>query len=250
MPGSTRTEPRRLHLAMAGPPGAVVLLSGGLDSAVTLAIARSEGRRCACLSLDYGQRHRFELEAAARVAAVGGAAEHRLVAVDLRSIGGSALTDDIAVPPARPPERAWRVPITYVPARNLIFLAVAAGFAEVIGAEEIYIGVNAVDYSGYPDCRPEFIRAFEQAAALGTRAGVERQPFRVRTPLIEMSKAEIIRRGAELGVDFAATHSCYDPDERGRACGRCESCDIRRRGFASAGVPDPTVYAPPLETAR
>jgi 7-cyano-7-deazaguanine synthase len=222
-------------------PAAVVLLSGGLDSAVTLAIARAEGRRCACLSFDYGQRHRTELEAARRIAGRSGAVDFRVVSVDLRAIGGSALTDDILVPGAR--EKRSGVPITYVPARNLLFLSVAAGYAEVVGASEIYIGVNAVDFSGYPDCRPEFIRAFEHAAALGTKAGVEGRMLHIRTPLITMTKAGIIRRGTELGVDFRLTRSCYDPDERGRACGRCESCEIRRAGFTAADVADTTEYS-------
>ena len=217
-----------------------MLLSGGLDSATALACAREAGFTCCCLSFDYGQRHRFELDAAARVAAQLGADEHRVVSIDLRAIGGSALTDDIPVPKGG--EIASGIPATYVPARNLVFLSVAAGCAEVVGAQDIFIGVNAVDYSGYPDCRPEFIAAFVAAANAGTRAGVEGRGFRVHTPLIAMSKAEIIRTGARLGVDYSLTQSCYDPDERGRACGACASCAIRRRGFEEAGVEDPTVY--------
>lgn len=222
----------------------MVLLSGGLDSATALACAREARFACSCLSVDYGQRHRFELEAAARVAAQLGAAEHRVVRLDLRAIGGSALTADTDVPKDRSEhEIASGVPATYVPARNLIFLSVAVGYAEVLGARDLYIGVNAVDFSGYPDCRREFIEAFTRAANAGTRAGAEGRPFRVHTPLIDMTKAEIIRAGLRLGVDYALTHSCYDPDDRGRACGRCDACLIRRRGFAAAGVEDPTPYA-------
>lgn len=218
-----------------------MLLSGGLDSATVLALARSEGRVCHCLSFDYGQRHRHELEAARRVAAAQGVEAPVVMPLNLRIFGGSALTDDIAVP--RAGEREG-IPVTYVPARNLVFLSLAAALAEVSGAAEIWIGVNAIDYSGYPDCRPAFIEAFEKAANLATKAGVSGRPVRVRAPLITLSKAEIIRRGTSLGVDYALTHSCYDPDERGGACGRCDSCALRRRGFAEAGVPDPTVYAP------
>lgn len=230
-----------------GPEGgarAVVLLSGGLDSATALAVAKAKGRSAYCLSIDYGQRHLRELEAAARVAAALGAAEHRVIRVDLRSIGGSALTDDrVGVPEGRASGDEGRgIPVTYVPARNLVFLAVATGYAEVVGAGEIYVGVNARDYSGYPDCRPEFIAAFQGAVRAGTRAGVEGREPVIRAPLIELGKAEIIALGARLGVDFSLTRSCYDPDERGSACGRCESCAIRRRGFEEAGVPDPMVY--------
>ncbi|MCL4221062.1 MAG: 7-cyano-7-deazaguanine synthase QueC [Phycisphaerales bacterium] len=220
---------------------AVVLLSGGLDSATVLALARGEGRLCHCLCFDYGQRHRHELQAARRVAAAQGVEAPVEMPLNLRVFGGSALTDDIEVPRAGESEG---IPVTYVPARNLVFLSLAAALAEVVDAAEIWIGVNAIDYSGYPDCRPAFIEAFERAANLATRAGVCGRPVRVRAPLIALSKAEIIRRGAALGVDYALTHSCYDPDERGRACGRCDSCVLRRRGFAEAGVPDPTVYAP------
>ena len=218
---------------------AVVLLSGGLDSATTLALARAAGHACHALSFDYGQRHRLELEAARRVAAALGAVEHRVMKIDTAGIGGSALTDaTIAVPEA--PNAG--IPVTYVPARNTVFLALALGWAEVLGARDIWIGVNAVDYSGYPDCRPAFIAAFEMLASLATRAGVEGQHFRVRAPLIELSKAEIIRRGMALGVNYGLTLSCYQPDPAGRACGRCDSCRLRRAGFETAGVADPTRY--------
>lgn len=226
---------------------AVVLLSGGLDSAVALAVARADGFIPHCLSFDYGQRHRHELEAAARVTAHLGAREHRTVRIDLRAIGGSALTADLDVPKDDPGAPvAPGVPVTYVPARNLVFMSVAAGYAEVVGARDLFVGVNVMDYSGYPDCREEFIRAFEEAARLGTRLAERGEKLEVRTPLIRLSKAGIIRRGAELGVDFGLTHSCYDPVVRTGtvlACGRCDSCRIRARGFAEAGVPDPTRYA-------
>jgi 7-cyano-7-deazaguanine synthase len=225
-------------------PRAVVLLSGGLDSATVLAIARSEGVLCSCLLVDYGQRHRVELERAREVARAQGVDDMRTVSVDLRAVGGSALTADIAVPKDRAEaERGSGIPVTYVPARNTLFLALALGLAETLGATDLFIGVNAVDYSGYPDCRPEFIRAFEALASLATRAGVEGARFRVHAPLSGLRKAEIIQTGARLGVDYALTHSCYDPDPRGRACGRCDSCLIRREGFRAAGVPDPTPYA-------
>ena len=223
---------------------AVVLLSGGLDSATVLAIARSEGFTCSCLLVDYGQRHRVELERAREVARAQGVEDVRTVRVDLRAIGGSALTADIEVPKDRvEAERGAGIPVTYVPARNTLFLALALGLAETLGATDLFIGVNAVDYSGYPDCRPEFIRAFEAVANLATRAGVEGARFRVHAPLSGLRKAEIIRTGTRLGVDYALTHSCYDPDSLGRACGRCDSCLIRREGFRAAGVPDPTPYA-------
>ncbi|WP_295686073.1 7-cyano-7-deazaguanine synthase QueC [uncultured Nevskia sp.] len=225
---------------MAGQRKAVVLLSGGLDSATALAIARSEGYVCHCLSVAYGQRHSAELDASVRVAARLGAASHRLIHVNLDLIGGSALTDSsIDVPEGETPG----IPITYVPARNTLFLSLAMGLAEVQGAEALYIGVNAVDYSGYPDCRPEFIEAFEKVAQLATRSGVEGTALKIETPLIRLSKAEIIRRGTALGVDFAETVSCYQADSEGRACGRCDSCRLRREGFAAAGLPDPTRYA-------
>ena len=223
---------------------AVVLLSGGLDSATVLALARSEGFLCSCLLVDYGQRHRVELERARLVARAQGVQDVRVVQVDLRAIGGSALTAEIDVPKDRAEsERGTGIPVTYVPARNTLFLALALGLAETLGATDLFIGVNAVDYSGYPDCRPEFIRAFEALANLATRAGVEGARFQVHAPLSGLRKAEIIQTGARLGVDYALTHSCYDPDALGRACGRCDSCLIRSDGFRAAGVPDPTQYA-------
>lgn len=222
---------------------AVVLLSGGLDSATVLAIARAEGLACHCLTVDYGQRHRIELRAAARVAASLGAMSHRLVSLDLRAIGGSALTDDIDVPKDREQD-SREIPITYVPARNTVLLALLLGLAEVVEADQLFIGANAVDYSGYPDCRPAFLAAFEQLAHVATVAGTEHGVrFRVRAPLLELTKAEIIRRGLELGVDYELTWSCYDPSPDGRACGRCDSCILRRRGFAEAGEEDPIAYA-------
>ena len=224
---------------MAAEQPAVVLLSGGLDSATTLAIAHRRGHECYALSVAYGQRHSAELDAAARVAAALGAREHRVMQVDLAGIGGSALTDPNIAVPETP---SAGIPVTYVPARNTMMLSLALGWAEVLGASSIYIGVNAVDYSGYPDCRPEFIAAFEALAALATRAGVEGQPVNVQTPLIAWTKAQIIRAGAQLGVDYALTVSCYQADAGGRACGRCDSCRIRRDGFHAAGVPDPTRY--------
>ncbi len=227
-------------MSQAGPK-AVVLLSGGLDSATCLALARAQGYACHALSVDYGQRHRVELEAARRVARALGVVEHRVMAVDLRGFGGSALTGEGSVPKGRAPEEmAGGIPSTYVPARNTVFLALALAWAEVLGAADVFIGVNALDYSGYPDCRPEFIAAFERLANLATKAGVEgRMRFRVHTPLIGLSKAEIIRRGTALGVDYGLTHSCYDPDPAGRPCGACDSCLLRRKGFAQAGLEDP-----------
>jgi 7-cyano-7-deazaguanine synthase len=219
------------------PARAVVLVSGGLDSATALAMARAAGFDCHALAVEYGQRHGSELAAARRVTAAAGV-PLKVVHVDLRAIGGSALTDDIDVPT----EATEGIPVTYVPARNTLMLALALGYAEVLGANDIFIGVNAVDYSGYPDCRPEFIAAFEAMAGLATRAGVEGAPARIHTPLIDLSKAEIIRRGTELGVDYGLTVSCYQADAEGRACGSCDSCRIRREGFAAAGVPDPTRY--------
>ncbi|WP_290885308.1 7-cyano-7-deazaguanine synthase QueC [Arenimonas sp.] len=217
---------------------AVVLVSGGMDSAVVLAMAREQGFLCHALSVSYGQRHTSELAAAAALAALHGA-EHKVVTVDLRSIGGSALTADIAVPEAA----AAGIPVTYVPARNTIMLSIALGWAEVLGADDLFCGVNAVDYSGYPDCRPEFIAAFERLANLATKAGVEGHALRLHAPLMRMSKADIAREGARLGVDFAATVSCYQADADGRACGRCDACRLRAEGFAAAGLPDPTRYA-------
>ncbi len=221
---------------------AVVLVSGGMDSAVVLALAREPGFVCQALSVDYGQRHLSELAAAARVSTMLGAVEHKTVHVDLRSIGGSAPTADIDVPAAG----STGIPVTYVPARNTIMLSVALGWAEVLGADDIWCGVNAVDYSGYPDCRPEFIAAFESLANLATKAGVEGHRLRVQAPLIRLSKADIVREGVRLGVDFAATVSCYRADAQGRACGACDACALRREGFAAAGIADPTRYAPAL----
>jgi len=219
---------------------AVVLVSGGLDSATALAIARHEGLTCHALSIDYGQRHRAELDAAARVAKAIGAVEHRTMRIDLGGIGGSALTDaSIAVPES--PQIG--IPITYVPARNTLMLSLALGWAEVLEAGHIFIGVNAVDYSGYPDCRPAFIAAFERVAMLATKAGVEgTMSFKIATPLIDLTKAAIIRRGVELGVDFGLTVSCYQADAQGKACGQCDSCRLRREGFKAAGLADPTRY--------
>ena len=223
---------------------AVVLVSGGMDSAVVLAIAREAGFAVHALSVRYGQRHTSELDAAARVASALGAVAHKTVRVDLRSIGGSALTDDIAVPTdADGHEIGVGIPSTYVPARNTIMLSVALGWAEVLGGTDLFCGVNAVDYSGYPDCRPEFIAGFEQLANLATKAGVEGSRFRVHAPLMRMSKADIVREGLRLGVDFAQTVSCYQADADGRACGHCDACRLRAQGFADAGVADPTRYA-------
>jgi 7-cyano-7-deazaguanine synthase len=221
---------------------AVVLLSGGLDSATTLAIARQEGYACHCLSVDYGQRHRAELAAADRVAAALGAAAHRTIHLDTAQFGGSALTDDAIAVPTGGVQPG--IPVTYVPARNTVMLSLALAWAEVLGAQDIFVGVNAVDYSGYPDCRPEYIAAFERMANLATRAGVEGRVLHVHAPLIDLSKAEIIGRGLALGVDYGLTVSCYQADATGQACGSCDSCRLRREGFAAAGATDPTVYAP------
>lgn len=216
-----------------------MLLSGGLDSATTLAVARAEGFACYALSVDYGQRHGVEIDAARRVAQALGAIEHRVMHVDLAGIGGSALTDPSLAVPERP---TAGIPITYVPARNALMLSLALGWMEVLEARDIFIGVNAVDYSGYPDCRPEFIAAYERLAVLATRAGVEGQEIRIHAPLIELSKADIIRRGSALGIDYSLTISCYQADGAGRACGRCDSCRLRREGFKAAGIADPTRY--------
>ena len=218
---------------------AVVLVSGGLDSATVLAIARQEGFECHALSFDYGQRHRAELTAAARVAIALAAVEHRVMKIDFAGIGGSALTDDAIAVPQTPQQG---IPITYVPARNTVFLAMALGWAEVLGATDIFIGVNAVDYSGYPDCRPAFIDAFQKLADVATKAGVEGAAFKIHTPLIAMSKGDIVKRGIALGIDFSTTVSCYQASANGEACGRCDSCRLRRDGFRSAGLVDPTRY--------
>jgi 7-cyano-7-deazaguanine synthase len=218
---------------------AIVLLSGGLDSATVLAMARGQGFVCHALSVEYGQRHQAEIDAAARVAAALGAAEHRIMRVDLAGIGGSALTDSrIAVPEAE----SSGIPVTYVPARNTLLLSLALGWAEVLGATDIFVGVNAVDYSGYPDCRPAFIQAFEHLARLATKAGVEGAEFKIHAPLINLSKADIVKVGARLGLDYAMTVSCYQADPEGRACGRCDSCRLRAAGFVAAGIADPTRY--------
>ena len=219
---------------------AVILLSGGLDSATILAMAKHAGRECHAISFIYGQRHGVELAAAKRVAAAQGVAEHLVFPLDLRLFGGSALTSDIDVP--KDAVGAPGIPVTYVPARNTIFLALALGYAEVREAGEIWLGVNAIDFSGYPDCRPDFLRAFQRVIENGTRSGVEHGEPKIVAPLVQMTKADIIRRGTELGVDYGITHSCYDPDADGRACGHCDSCLLRRKGFEEAGVPDPTRY--------
>ncbi|WIE49221.1 7-cyano-7-deazaguanine synthase QueC [Pseudomonas sp. GM17] len=218
---------------------AVILLSGGLDSATVVAIARAEGYRCYTMSFDYGQRHRAELQAAERVAHDLGVVEHKVIGLNLNGIGGSALTDSSIDVPEAPSEG---IPITYVPARNTVFLSLALGWAEVLGARDIFIGVNAVDYSGYPDCRPEFVEAFERMANLATKAGVEGQGFRIQAPLQNLSKADIVKAGVKLGVDYGLTVSCYQADDQGRACGKCDSCRLRAEGFAAAGVSDPTPY--------
>jgi 7-cyano-7-deazaguanine synthase len=220
------------------------LLSGGLDSTTTLAVARRDGFECYALSVDYGQRHKVELARAAEIAKSLGAVEHRTVRLDLRAIGGSALTADVAVPKDRSSDAiSHGIPVTYVPARNTILLGLALGYAETVGAFDLFIGANVLDYSGYPDCRPEFLQAFESLANLATKAGVEGTGrFHVHAPLVRLSKAEIIRLGVSLGVDYGRTISCYDPDTEGRACGRCDSCQLRRKGFAESGVPDPTEY--------
>ena len=251
---------------MSENPKAVVLLSGGLDSATTAAIAKNDGYALYALSVDYGQRHRFELECARRVAESLGVVEHKLVSVDLSSLGGSALTDDIAVPQGRSADdMADGIPITYVPARNTVMLSLALGYAEVIAAHDLWIGVNAVDYSGYPDCRPEFIEAFARVANLATKAGVEwvsqqqrgagqagtgqsgagqGDRFHLHTPLINLTKAEIVARGTSLGVDYRLTHTCYSPNEAGVSCGTCDACQLRRKGFEQAGLTDPIEYQP------
>ena len=236
----SRSAPDPLPDVQGGGRRAVVLLSGGLDSSTALAWARARGFACVTLAIHYGQRHAIELEAARRVSRSLGAIEHREIAVDLRAIGGSALTADLEVPRGREPGAIGAgIPITYVPARNTVFLALALGLAETLGAADLVAGMNAVDYSGYPDCRPEFIAAFEALARVATRAGVDGAPCRVHTPLMRLDKAGIIRLGMKLGVDYALTHSCYDPGPDGRACGGCDSCVLRRRGFEAAGLVDP-----------
>jgi len=222
---------------------AVVLLSCGIDSTTTLAIAIAEGYEAYALSFDYGQRHQIETEAASRLAKLLGTKEHRIAKIDMRIFGGSALTDNIDVPKKRSDVEIGKgIPVTYVPARNTIFLAYALAWAEVIPARDIFLGVNAIDYSGYPDCRPEFIKAFETLANVGTKAGVEGRRFQIHTPLINLSKAEIIRKAVELGVDLSRTHSCYDPSPEGLACGKCDSCLLRLKGFREAGTTDPIAY--------
>ncbi|AZD10078.1 7-cyano-7-deazaguanine synthase [Pseudomonas chlororaphis] len=218
---------------------AVILLSGGLDSATVVAMARAEGYRCYTMSFDYGQRHRAELQAAERVARDLGVVEHKVIGLNLNGIGGSALTDSSIDVPEAP---SAGIPVTYVPARNTVFLSLALGWAEVLGARDIFIGVNAVDYSGYPDCRPEFVEAFERMANLATKAGVEGLGFRIQAPLQNLSKADIVKAGVKLGVDYGLTVSCYQADDQGRACGKCDSCRLRAEGFAAAGVSDPTAY--------
>src|SRR5512140_3579751 len=228
----------------ARPRKAVVLLSGGLDSSTCLAVARADGFQVHALSVDYGQRHKGELQRARRIARALGAADHKVVKVDLSAFGGSALTDAaIAVPKRRSARKMSQdIPVTYVPARNTVMLALALAHAETIGAEDVYVGVNAIDYSGYPDCRPAFLRAFERLARVATKAGVEGRPLRVRAPLLRLSKAEIVTLGTRLGVPYRETLTCYDP-VRGRACGACDACQLRRQGFLDAGIPDPTLYA-------
>jgi 7-cyano-7-deazaguanine synthase len=231
---------------------AVVLLSGGLDSATALAIARSQGFECHALSFRYGQRHEIEIDAARRIAGRFEVARHVVLDIDLRAFGGSALTSDLPVPKGRRlEEMAAEIPVTYVPARNTIFLSFALAWAEVLGAADIFIGVNALDYSGYPDCRPEYAEAFERMANLATRAGVEgKARFRIHTPLIRLTKAEIIRRGRELGLDYALTRSCYEPAPDGAACGECDACVLRLKGFAEAGIEDPAPYGRPVRSSR
>lgn len=232
-------------MSVSGLP-AVVLLSGGMDSTTALAIARAEGYSLYALTVQYGQRHQIEIEAARRIAEHFQVARHVVVDLDLRQFGGSALTSDVAVPKDRSVEEIGReIPITYVPARNTIFLALALAWAEVLGARDIFVGVNAIDYSGYPDCRPEYLEAFERLARLATKAGVEgRQEVRIHAPLLYLSKADIVRKGMALGVDYSLTRTCYDPSPSGEACGRCDACQLRRRGFAEAGYADPAVYRP------
>ena len=235
--------PELAHNPDSAPRHAVVLLSGGLDSTTVLAIAQDQGYLCHTLAFDYGQRHRHELAACTRIAQQMGAGSHRVFTIDIGQFGGSALTSSsIEVPKDRDEAHMDDIPVTYVPARNLVFLSIALAFAETLNATDLFIGVNAIDYSGYPDCRPEFIESFMLTANLATKFGVEGGKIKVHTPLIDLTKAQIIQRGTELGVDYALTHSCYDPDATGAACGRCDSCVLRRSGFEAAGVPDPTRY--------
>lgn len=240
VPSPFRAAELLYNSLMSTAPKAVILLSGGLDSTTTLAIAKNEGFACYALTMQYGQRHAIEIDFARRIARSMGVIEHIVMPIDLRQFGGSALTSDVPVPKDRPlNEMAHGIPITYVPARNTIFLSFALAWAEVLGAHDLFLGVNALDYSGYPDCRPEYIDAFVKLASLATKAGVEGAEFTIHTPLIQMTKAEIIRRGLKLGVDFAMTTSCYDPTPTGIACGRCDACLLRLKGFAEAGVVDP-----------
>jgi 7-cyano-7-deazaguanine synthase len=226
------------------PKKAVVLLSGGIDSTTTLALASAEGFEVYALTIDYGQRHRAELDAARKVATSLSAKEHKIISVDLRTVGGSALTSDMDVPKSQNFNETSRgIPVTYVPGRNTLFLALALSWGEAVGATAVFIGATAVDYSGYPDCRPEYIQAFQRVADLGTKAGTEGKPIRIRAPFVKVPKSEIIRRGLRLGVDYSLTHSCYDPADDGTACGKCDSCHFRRKAFAEAGVKDPTLYA-------
>ncbi|MGA2506073.1 MAG: 7-cyano-7-deazaguanine synthase QueC [Chitinispirillaceae bacterium] len=229
---------------------AIILLSGGIDSATCAAIAKNEGYQLFAMSFSYGQRHSMELRAAKKIAAFFNVAEHKIVRIDLRTFGGSSLTSSLSVPRNRDPGRSKKIPSTYVPARNTIFLAYALAWAEVLGIKDIFIGVNAVDYSGYPDCRPEYIKAFQSMADLATKAGVEGRRIVIHIPLIRLTKAEIIKKGHALGFDFGLTHSCYDPSPAGEACGACDSCLIRKKGFKDAGVDDPTKYKKPRFSSR
>ena len=232
-----------MHEKSTNKPHAVILLSGGLDSSTVLAMAQKSGYACHTLAFDYGQRHRNELDACANIASSMNAASHRIFNLDIGSFGGSALTADIKVPKDRDETAMTDIPITYVPARNLVFLSIALAYAETLGSTDLFIGVNAIDYSGYPDCRPEFISSFAQTANLATKLGVEGKNITVHTPLLEMTKAQIILAGTELGVDYAQTHSCYDPSPAGGACGHCDSCILRKTGFEQANLPDPTIYS-------
>lgn len=235
--------PQNVSKNSANKPSAIILLSGGLDSATVLAIAQEQGYACHTLAFDYGQRHRTELDACAQIALSMHATSHRVFNLDIGSFGGSALTSDLAVPKDRDESNMTDIPITYVPARNLVFLSIALAYAETLGSTDLFIGVNAIDYSGYPDCRPEFIESFAHTANLATKLGVDGNTIKVHTPLLDMTKAQIIQAGTELGVDYSHTHSCYDPAPGGGACGHCDSCILRKAGFEQANIPDPTVYA-------